>query len=173
MNTTKLAFSFLAAFALFAPGSFAQSAVPTPTTSTASANKEVGIAAHDGITVSGTDLFSTRNGVTDKVTKELQLSNGTVIKPDGTVKTPDGGQFTLRTSQILTFDGKLLDSTPQVAPITPAPGSATTISTETVKTAPAGTQALDESSAKAAEAEAQRRANAAAGSAAPATPAGK
>lgn len=178
MNTIKLALSLLAAGTLLAPGAFAQSAAPNAAApksalSAASANKEVGIASHDGITVSGTDVLSTRNGVTDKVTKELQLPNGTLVEPDGTVKTSDGTKFTLRASQLLTFDGKLLDTTQPVAPTPPAAGTTTTVSSETVKTAPAGTQALDEGSAKAAEVEALRRANAAAAGAAPANASGK
>jgi len=40
--------------------------------------------------MSGNDVIVTRNGISEKLTKELELTNGTRVKPDGAVITSDG-----------------------------------------------------------------------------------
>jgi hypothetical protein len=150
---------------LLAANIFAQ-AQTTTTTVTASEpvpqkSSEVGISAHDGITLSGAEVFITRNGGTEKLTKILELPNGMRVQPDGVIITRDGGKFSLRLSQVLTFDGKLLDA-PIVESVAPA-GTTTTVTTTTAPVVPtnvAGQQGVSKAAAEeAAQIEAQRRAN--------------
>jgi len=70
----------------------------------------VGISSRDGITVSGADVFIARNGVMEKITKQIRLTAGVVVNPDGTFTTKDGQKVTLRENQILGFDGVLRDA---------------------------------------------------------------
>lgn len=82
--------------------------------------RESGVSARDGITVSGADVFITRNGTTDKVVADLRLPNGAVVKPDGTVLLGNGRHVTLRANQVLDLHGVLHE-----APVVPnAPGVA-------------------------------------------------
>ena len=68
----------------------------------------VGIAASDGITISGLDVLVTRNGVTEKLRHELTLADGTRVQPDGAVITPAGAKVMLRPDQVLTFEGRFV-----------------------------------------------------------------
>jgi hypothetical protein len=70
----------------------------------ANVKNEVGISSRDGITVSGADALITRNGNTDKITKQLQLSSGVIVNPDGTF-IKNGAKLTLRENEVLGFDG--------------------------------------------------------------------
>ena len=130
---------------------------------------EVGISARDGITISGADLMVTRNGVTEKLTKDLELQNGIRVKANGTITTAEGSKVVLRPTQILTFDGRFLN-------ITTTPATTTTTTTTTAespaapaapvvveKTVPAPDAAANAAAAEAARAEAERRARAAEG----------
>jgi len=80
----------------------------------------VGVAKRDGVTVSGEEAFVTRNGATEKLTKELALPSGVVVKPNGMMILPDKTEAPLRASQILTFDGKVSEIPPDPA-VNPAP----------------------------------------------------
>ncbi len=84
----------------------------------------VGLSARDGISVSGTELFLTRNGVTEKVTADVRLPNGIVAKPDGTVILNNGNRITLRSDQVLDLNGVLRDVPVGNSPTLPgtAPG---------------------------------------------------
>ena len=94
----------------------------------------------------------TRNGVTELVTKELVLKNGIRVVPGGTIFTPGGEKLTLRPTQILTFDGKLIDTTAK--PVTSTTTTTTTTSdAATSKTGEASAEAIS-----AAEAERRRKA---------------
>jgi len=195
MNNLKPIFVSLAATSLFSVAASAQAtatgdaARPAGTTTSTTATtatsttvapaaakpEEVGISARDGITVSGTDVLITRNRVSEKLEKELTLENGLRVKPDGTVQLPDGSKITLRGTQVLTFDGKLMDVQPTAGPqpnttttttvteAVPATGSSTTTTKAlpggATHAAPAG--AVDPSAKAAADAEAERRARAA------------
>lgn len=97
----------------------------------AAAKNEVGIASRDGITVSGTDVLVTRNGRTEKLAKELTLPNGLRVNMDGTLVAKDGSVVTLRSTQLLTFEGRVVD-VPIVESVAPA---------KTVTIAPAATPA--------------------------------
>jgi len=106
-------------------GSVAQN-TPTPEEDrrlkAATGGEDVGISGRDGITVSGADVFVTRNGRSEKLEKPLTLDGGTKINPDGTVRLADGREITLRAEQRLTFDGRLLASPiPPNTPVVPAP----------------------------------------------------
>jgi hypothetical protein len=104
-------------------------AQPVPPVST-----EVGVSSRDGITVSGTSVLVTRNGVTETLTKELELPNGVRVLPDGTILTRDGGKVSLRPSQVLSFEGKFINS-PVLESVAPA-GTSTTTTTTTSTAAP-------------------------------------
>jgi len=78
--------------------------------------RESGVSARDGITVSGADVFITRNGATEKITSDLRLSNGIIVHPDGTVLLGNGRRITLRSEQVLDLRGVLHE-----APVRPNP----------------------------------------------------
>jgi len=99
---------------------------PVPQAVKSAEKKDVGISSRDGITVSGTDVFITRNGVTDKVTSDVKLSNGVVAKPDGTVVMGDGRKITLRVDQVLGFDGVIQNAPVHLSPAGPEPSSSST-----------------------------------------------
>lgn len=80
--------------------------------------RESGISARDGITISGSDVFITRNGVTSKVVGDLHLPNGAVVKHDGTVILANGRHVTLRPEQVMDLHGVLHE-----APIIPNPAA--------------------------------------------------
>lgn len=96
--------------------------------------KEIGISSRDGISISGAEAMLTRNGVTEKLTKELTLPDGTRVLPNGTVRTPGGAEFALRSSQVLGFDGKLIEA-PVASSATPRTSTSSTSTTVTEKTA--------------------------------------
>jgi len=79
--------------------------LPQPTAKT-----EVGVSSRDGITISGGEVFMTRNGRTEKLIKEVVLPNGLIVKPDGTVTNKDGGVATLRPTQVLSFEGMFTEA---------------------------------------------------------------
>lgn len=83
-----------------------------------SAVKESGVSARDGVTVSGADVFITRNGSTEKVTSSLKMPNGVVVHPDGTVVLGNGKKITLSTEQVLDLHGVLHE-----APVRPNPAA--------------------------------------------------
>ncbi|MEI9892733.1 MAG: DUF6799 domain-containing protein [Chthoniobacter sp.] len=91
-----------------------QAAAPAANTAAA---RDSGVSSRDGISISGTDVFITRNGATEKVTSEIRLSNGIVVRQDGTVVMSDGKKITLRSDQVLSLDGVLRE-----APVTTSPG---------------------------------------------------
>jgi hypothetical protein len=188
MNTMKTLFATLASAGLLTTAASAQTAADattgttgaqTSTTTTTAATTEVstdavkptgddvGISARDGITLSGTAVLVTRNGVSETLQKEIVLDNGTRVAPNGTITPNEGGGFSLRPTQILMFDGRLIN-----APVgsgtpasTPAATTSTAVSapvTATSTTAPATTTTTtsQQSGAAAADAEAARRANA-------------
>ncbi|HEV7868933.1 MAG TPA: DUF6799 domain-containing protein [Chthoniobacteraceae bacterium] len=117
MKTTCLNFTALAAVGLlsFSAVSLAQTtATPTqPTTTSPAADPavgDVGLSARDGITMSGADAFITRNGVTEKLAKEVVLDGGVRVQPNGTVTMKDKTKITLRANQLLTLDGRLVEA---------------------------------------------------------------
>ena len=87
-----------------------------PVAATEPAARESGVSARDGITVSGADVFITRNGTTEKITSDMRLSNGVIVHPDGTVILASGKKITLRSAQVLDFRGVLHE-----APVRPNP----------------------------------------------------
>ena len=87
--------------------------------------KEIGLSAKDGITVSGTDVLITRNGVTDKITSEMKMPNGVMVRPDGRVTLANGQHITLRSDQLLDLKGELREAPVIPNPAGPAPSSST------------------------------------------------
>ena len=84
--------------------------------------EEVGVSSTDGVSVSSGTVLVTRNGATERLSRELKLANGTLVQVDGTVTLANGKQITLLADQVLTFDGVLHDAPPRPAPATPRAG---------------------------------------------------
>jgi hypothetical protein len=109
------------------PGTMESEAGTVPTVPDVSgANKRaIGLGSRDGITISGTDVLITRNGVTDKVTTDLRMPNGALVRPDGRVTLANGHHIILRPDQLLDLNGKLREVPVQPNPPVPAPSSST------------------------------------------------
>ncbi len=75
----------------------------------------------DGVTVSGGAVMVTRNGVIERLGRDFKLPNGTTVKPDGMLTLPDGKQIRLRGTQVLTFDGLVLESPTRTTPAPTVP----------------------------------------------------
>lgn len=154
---------------LLATSSFAQEPSKTTVITTDPApapTSDVGVSSTDGITISGTDVLVTRNGRTEKLTKELELQNGLRIQPNGTIFTRDGSKVTLRPLQILTFEGRFLN-VPIKESVAPTNTTTTTVTTGTAVDPTIPTIVVEKSAGtkqaaeEAARVEAERRANAA------------
>jgi hypothetical protein len=78
--------------------------------------RESGVSARDGVTISGADVFITRNGRTEKVAGDLHMPNGAIVHADGTVLLANGRKVTLRADQVLDLHGVLHE-----APVVPNP----------------------------------------------------
>jgi uncharacterized protein YlzI (FlbEa/FlbD family) len=91
------------------------------------ARKMSGSSARDGFTRYNADTLLTRNGVTEKVTREVILQNGLRVAPDGSAVLPNGSKIALRNNQILTLDGAVEDTPISQSGVAPMPsgGSAT------------------------------------------------
>lgn len=77
----------------------------------------------DGFTRSGTDIVFTRDGVSQKVEKEVVMTNGMRVRSDGSVMLPNGEKASLGSNQLLTLQGTIeaVALTPQgTAPVTSA-----------------------------------------------------
>jgi len=83
----------------------------------------VGVAARDGVYVSGTEAFITRNGVTEKVTSDIRLPNGATVKPSGIVELGNGNRITLRSTQMLDLNGVVRDIPVRGAAAAPVPAA--------------------------------------------------
>jgi hypothetical protein len=103
---TKPLFALFASSALIS-GALAEDLVINPPA--AAQDSVVGIAARDGISVSDIGTLVTRNGVTQKVDKEIKLGNGSVVREDGTIFNATGERLIIRPGQVLTFDGTLIN----------------------------------------------------------------
>jgi hypothetical protein len=100
---------------------------------------QIGVARQDGVTVSADGASVTRNGITEKLSKELYLPSGVVVRPNGSVTLADKTETTLRVTQILTFDGKIVPLTvsPNVNPGDPRGNGGDPVSTRgTVQRSP-------------------------------------
>lgn len=104
--------------------STAVAAEPSSVVSPAAAGggEQVGVGKRDGVTISGNEAFITRNGTMEKLVRELSLPSGVTIRPDGTMILPDKTDATLRSTQLLTLEGKVVDLPldPNVNPTLPA-----------------------------------------------------
>ncbi len=99
MKTPLLALaSVLASCALLS----AQSPVPGVVPSTA-------VSARDGFTRGSTTVVFTRNGVSQKVEKEVVLENGLRVQPDGSVTLLNGEKASLGNNRLLTLQGAFED----------------------------------------------------------------
>lgn len=63
----------------------------------------------DGVTVVNGVGMITRDGVTEKITADVRLPNGTIAKSDGTVVFSDGNSLSLSPDQFLDLNGVLHD----------------------------------------------------------------
>ncbi|MGB8167898.1 MAG: DUF6799 domain-containing protein [Chthoniobacteraceae bacterium] len=115
MKKNLSVFSIMAMAGLCYPA-FAADEVTSPriTTNPALAGDgiQVGVSKRDGVTLSGGEAYVTRNGATEKLTKDLLLPSGVIARPDGTVLLSDKTEATLRATQLLTFEGKIVPLIP-------------------------------------------------------------
>jgi hypothetical protein len=70
---------------------------------------DAGPSVRDCVFLSGTEVFITRNGITEKVTSDVRLANGTTVKSSGMVALPNGNSITLRSTQFLDLSGVVHD----------------------------------------------------------------
>ena len=63
--------------------------------------------ARDGVTVSAGETFITREGRTEKLTEDVRLANGAIVRPNGTVTLSNGNIVSLRSEQLLDLNGVL------------------------------------------------------------------
>jgi hypothetical protein len=66
-----------------------------------------GASIKDGVTMKEGKVLMTQSGITNPVTQEAALVNGTKIKPDGTVTMADGTSTTLKEGDYLSLSGRL------------------------------------------------------------------
>lgn len=72
--------------------------------------EETSFSSTDGFTFSGSEVLMTRNGVSEPLTSERRLTDGTRVRPNGAIVRPNGAQLTLASGKLLGFDGVLRDS---------------------------------------------------------------
>jgi hypothetical protein len=109
--------------------------------------------AGDRITVSAQTASLVRDGKVSALRKEIKLTNGTTVKPDGQILRPDGTPLTLGTGEWLDVDGTVCDGArPAAAPSTPKPDDVANS---------AGTESTSQAGADLGAAEAKRRTKAA------------
>ena len=68
-----------------------------------------GISPRDGVFLSGTDVFITRGGITEKVDSDVRLTNGTIVHSSGMIELSNGNRISLRASQFLDLNGVVHD----------------------------------------------------------------
>ena len=66
-----------------------------------------GVSIKDGVTMKEGKVLMTQSGITNPVTQEAALVNGTKIKPDGTVTMADGTTATLKEGDYMSLSGRL------------------------------------------------------------------
>ncbi len=66
----------------------------------------------DGILKAQGAIQFMKDGKMNKVNKELKLSEGFVVRPNGQITKPDGSTVTLEEGQMLTLDGRLVQAPP-------------------------------------------------------------
>ncbi len=131
----------------------------------AATGTEVGIADRDGITLAGSAVLVTRNGVSERLIKAIELENGTQVTPEGTLMLKTGEKIPMRVGQLLTFNGELIDLNREKAGNASQPktlntdatvaGEKTTVTTVTER----GTTAVSEKAGEKADEEVKRREN--------------
>ncbi len=79
---------------------------PLSTVADGPVTREDGISsARDGVKVTAGETFITRNGRTEKLTEDVRLANGAVVKPNGTVVLSNGNTLSLRSDQFIDLGG--------------------------------------------------------------------
>jgi len=79
---------------------------PLSTVAAGPVTREDGISsARDGVKVTAGETFITRNGRTEKLTEDVRLANGAVVKPNGTVVLSNGNTLSLRSDQFIDLGG--------------------------------------------------------------------
>lgn len=71
--------------------------------------------AHDGIVRQHGSSYYLKEGHAQKIDKELKLSEGITAEKDGKVTLKDGTELTLDEGKMVTLDGKVVETPPQVA----------------------------------------------------------
>jgi hypothetical protein len=103
-TTANLSLSLLFLFAGTSAAFADTSTQTTVVTTTTSAPVAV---VRDGFTEGYAQVMITRNGVTKVIQDNVKLSNGVVVRPDGTIIVPGKMNRTLHSGDWLGFDGTL------------------------------------------------------------------
>lgn len=137
--------SILFVASVVAPSFMLLAQVPEPPAGPAPAEaaprEEVGISANDGITISGKDILVTRNGVSEKLNKEMRLKNDTRVLPDGRIILASGTELSLKANQVLTFAG-VVRNVPDRAAAAPRPAVGETVTVTLGESDPAALAAI-------------------------------
>jgi hypothetical protein len=103
-NTAKLSFSLIL---VLAGASAAVADTATQTTVITTTNTAPVAIVRDGFTESYAQVMITQNGVTKVMPDNMKLSNGIIVRPDGTIVVPGKMNRTLHSGDWLAFDGTL------------------------------------------------------------------
>ena len=67
-------------------------------------------AGMDGVIMQGGKMMMMKAGkAMDPMTASMTMSNGAVVMPDGTVKTPGGQELHMKDGQMMMMDGTIMD----------------------------------------------------------------
>lgn len=86
--------------------------------------------AHDGIVRYHGSSYYLKEGHAQKIDKELKLSEGITAEKDGKITLKDGTEMMLDEGKMVTLDGKVVETPPQVSSKL---GESTTTTTTTTK----------------------------------------
>ncbi len=93
---------------LLVAGTCTTAAVAQDTTTPSTPKMEKKLQMPDCVMMKDGKLSLMKSGVVSQLNKDLTLTNGTVIKVDGTVKSTDGSTIKLKEGEAIGLDGKLI-----------------------------------------------------------------
>ena len=93
---------------LLVAGTCTTAAVAQDTTAPATPKMEKKLQMPDCVMMKAGKLMVMKGGIVTSLDKDLTLTNGTVIKVDGTVKSADGATIKLKEGEAIGLDGKLI-----------------------------------------------------------------
>jgi len=65
----------------------------------------------DGVMMKDAKMMMMKDGkAAEPMSKEMTMSDGTKVKPDGSIMMKDGKMMKMKDGQMMTMDGKMMDS---------------------------------------------------------------